>query len=149
MNDARPVLLVEDDADDEALMLRSLRRANVANRIVVARDGAAALEELFGTGACAERGPLEPAVVLLDLKLPKVDGLEVLEAIRAEETTKRLPVVVLTSSDEQSDMLRSYDLDANSYVRKPVEFGRFSEVASQLGLYWLMVNEPPPTSGRK
>lgn len=146
MNKVPPVLLVEDNADDEALMLRSLNKINVANDVVVARDGAEAMDQLFGTGEFADRGPLQPTVVLLDLKLPKVDGLEVLEAIRNDEATRRLPVVVLTSSDEQEDMLRSYDLAANSYVRKPVDFGHFSEVAGQVGIYWLMVNEPPPDS---
>ncbi len=144
MTDIRPVLLVEDSADDEALMLRSMKKVNVANDVIVARDGVEALDQLHGRGEYAERGPLRPAVVLLDLKLPKVDGLEVLQAIRETPSTRRLPVVVLTSSDEQEDMVRSYDLAANSYVRKPIEFGEFTEVAGQLGLYWLMVNRPPP-----
>lgn len=143
----RPVLLVEDNADDETLILRSLKKINIANEIVVVRDGAEAVDQLFGTGPHEARGPLRPSVVLLDLKLPKVDGLEVLEHIRGDARTHALPVVILTSSDEQEDLLRSYDLNVNSYVRKPVDFGRFSEVVSQLGLYWLMVNELPPQSG--
>jgi two-component system, response regulator len=138
------ILLVEDNARDEALTLRALRKSNVAGEVVVARDGAEALDYLFGTGAHAGRAPeVMPQVVLLDLKLPKVDGLQVLQRIRAGERTRRLPVVVFTSSSEE-DMIRSYDLGANSYVRKPVDFEQFSEAARQLGLYWLVLNEAPP-----
>lgn len=142
-----PILLVEDNPDDETLILRTLKQHNVANNVAVARDGAEALDYLFGTGGREAHGPLKPAVVLLDLKLPKIDGLEVLKRVRADERTKRLPVVILTSSDEEQDMIRSYDLGANSYVRKPVEFGAFSEAVIQLGLYWLVLNEPPPDVG--
>ena len=139
-----PILLVEDNPDDELLTRRALKNANVTNEIVVARDGAEALDYIFGTGACAERGPLRPAVVLLDIKLPKVNGLEVLERIRSNERTRLLPVVMLTSSNEERDVIRSYELGVNSYVRKPVEFGAFSEAVIQLGLYWLLLNEPLP-----
>ncbi len=142
-----PILLVEDNPDDELLTLRALKNANVTNEIVVARDGAEALDYIFGTGACAERGPLAPSVVLLDIKVPKLDGLEVLERIRGDERTRLLPVVMLTSSDEERDVVRSYELGVNSYVRKPVEFGELSEAVSRLGLYWLLLNEPPPQSG--
>ncbi len=139
-----PILLVEDNPDDELLTLRALKNANVTNEIAVARDGAEALDYIFGTGACAERGPLTPAIILLDIKLPKLDGLEVLERIRGDERTRLLPVVMLTSSDEERDVVRSYELRVNSYVRKPVEFGAFSEAVKRLGLYWLLLNEPPP-----
>ncbi len=142
-----PILLVEDNPDDELLTIRALKNANVTNEIVVARDGAEALDYIFGTGACAERGPLTPAIILLDIKLPKLDGLEVLERIRGDERTRLLPVVMLTSSDEERDVVRSYELGVNSYVRKPVEFGAFSEAVKRLGLYWLLLNEPPPQSG--
>ena len=140
----RTILIVEDNPDDETLVLRALKNCNVTNEIHVVRDGAEALDWLFRTGAHEGREGGDPAVVLLDLKLPKIDGLEVLKRIREDERTSRLPVVVLTSSDEQEDMIRSYDLGANSYVRKPVEFGAFSEAVSRLGLYWLLLNEPPP-----
>jgi|TARA_Y100000294_G_scaffold131696_1_gene124068 CheY-like chemotaxis protein len=143
----RPILLVEDNPDDEALTMRALKKCNVTNKIIVARDGAEALDRLFGTGEYKDRGAVNPAVVLLDLKLPKIDGLEVLRRVRENEGTKRVPVAVLTSSDEQEDMVRSYDLGANSYVRKPVLFERFSEAVSQLGLYWVLLNEPPPKTG--
>ena len=139
-----PILLVEDNPDDEALILRSLRKSNIANNVTVARDGAEALAYIFGTGAHAESGPFKPVVVLLDIKLPKINGLEVLERIRANERTRQLPVVILTSSDEETDIARSYELGCNSYVRKPVEFGDFSEAIRKLGLYWLVLNEPPP-----
>ena len=138
------ILLVEDNPDDEALILRSLRKSNVANDVTVARDGAEALDYIFGTGARAESGPFKPVVVLLDIKLPKINGLEVLERIRANERTRQLPVAILTSSDEETDIARSYELGCNSYVRKPVEFGDFSEAIRKLGLYWLVLNEPPP-----
>ena len=140
-----PILLVEDNPDDEALILRTFSRSNIANEIIVARDGAEALDQLFGNGATAERGPLKPALVMLDLKLPKVDGLEVLQRIRGEELTHRLPVVILTSSDEQQDLIRSYDLGANSYVRKPVDFSEFANAIVELGLYWIVRNVSAPS----
>ena len=139
------ILLVEDDPDDEALALRALRRNNIKNEVVVVRDGAEALDYLFATGAYASRdGNDLPQVVLLDLKLPKVDGLEVLRRVRADPRTELLPVVVLTSSKEDRDVVESYARGANSYVRKPVEFNEFSEAVRQLGLYWLLLNERPP-----
>ncbi len=141
------ILLVEDQPDDEALTLRALKKNNIQNEVVVARDGAAALEYLFGTGAYAGRDPsILPQVVLLDLKLPKLDGLEVLKRLRADPRTKLLPVVVLTSSKEEQDLIQSYGAGANSYVRKPVDFNQFSEAVRQLGLYWLLLNETPPVS---
>lgn len=139
------ILLVEDNADDEDLTLRALKKHNLANEIDIVRDGAEALEFLFCTGAYSDRNPKHlPAVVLLDLMLPKVSGLDVLKAIRGTKSTAVLPVVVLTSSDEEVDMIRSYELGANSYVRKPVDFAEFSEAVAQLGLYWLLRNRPPP-----
>ncbi len=141
------ILIVEDDPDDETLILRALKKHNIKNDINVARDGAEALDYLFKTGPYADRDGGNPAIVLLDLKLPKIDGLEVLRRIRADEKTKLLPVVILTSSDEQEDMIRGYDLGANSYVRKPVEFEEFSDAVGRLGLYWLLLNEPPPKTG--
>jgi CheY-like chemotaxis protein len=139
------ILLVEDNPDDEALTLRALRKASVGNVVMVVRDGAEALDFLFGAGAHAGRDvSVMPQVVLLDLKLPKIDGLEVLRRIRADARTKMLPVVILTSSDEEQDRLQGYALGANSYVRKPVEFGQFAEAVRQLGLYWLVLNQPPP-----
>ena len=136
------VLLVEDNSDDELLILRSLKTANLENAIVVARDGAEALDYLFATGAYADCAPEQlPVVVLLDLKLPKIDGLEVLRRIRADERTKPLPVIMLTSSDEDKDVIESYQLGANSYVRKPVGFGEFSSVVQKLGLYWRLLNK--------
>jgi len=142
------ILLVEDNPDDEALTLRALKRANVGNDVMVVRDGAEALDFLFGAGAHAGRDTsVMPQVVLLDLKLPKIEGLEVLRRLRADDRTKLLPVVILTSSDEEQDRIRGYALGANSYVRKPVEFGQFAEAVRQLGLYWLVLNQPPP-SGR-
>lgn len=139
------ILLVEDNPDDVELTLRAFERSKIVNRIVVVRDGEEALEYLFATGAYAGRSPdLAPEVVLLDLKLPKVDGLEVLQRMRADVRTRRLPVVVLTSSNEERDRIRSYDFGANSFVRKPVDFAQFIEAAQQLGLYWLMLNVPSP-----
>jgi CheY-like chemotaxis protein len=135
------ILLVEDDPDHEALAIRALRKANVANEIQVARDGAEAIEFLKGLG---DSQPL-PQLVLLDLKLPKVDGLEVLRFIRALDRTSILPVVVLTSSDEERDIVASYRLGVNSYIRKPVNFTDFAEATRQLGLYWLLLNQCPPT----
>jgi two-component system response regulator len=137
------ILLVEDNADDEALTRRALAKNNIQSEVRVARDGAEALEMLFGTGAHAGR-PLAPDVVLLDLKLPKVDGLEVLRRLRADERTRLLPVVILTSSREERDLVSGYGLGANSYIRKPVDFAQFVEAVRQLGVYWLVLNEPPP-----
>ena len=140
------ILLVEDNADDEALTLRALNKSKVANKIVVVRDGAEALDYLFCKGTFADRDPLDlPQVILLDLKLPKVDGLEVLHSIRANSSTRMLPVVILTSSKEEQDMINAYSGGANSYVRKPVDFNQFVDAIGQLGLYWLVLNEAPPT----
>ena len=143
---SKVILLVEDNVDDEVLAVRALKKNNVVNEVVVARDGVEALDYLFGTGAYAGRDlSLQPGVILLDLKLPKLDGLGVLRRLRADERTRRLPVVVLTSSKEQQDLLQSYGLGANSYIRKPVDFNQFTESMRQLGLYWLVLNEPPPS----
>jgi two-component system response regulator len=140
----KTLLLVEDNPDDELLTLRALRRQNLANDIMVVRDGQEALDWMFAEGDFADRDPNElPQVILLDLKLPKVDGLQVLERIRANPVSRNVPVVVLTSSNEEQDLLRSYDLGANSYVRKPVDFEQFLEAARQLGLFWLVLNEVP------
>ena len=145
MENNKVILLVEDNPDDEALTLRALKKNNIKNEVVVARDGAEALEFLFGTGKYAGRNTdVIPQVVLLDLKLPKVEGLEVLRQVRADKRTKLLPVVILTSSNEEQDRIQGYGLGANSYVRKPVDFSQFLEAARQLGLYWLVLNETPP-----
>ena len=142
------ILLVEDNPDDVELTLRSLRKNNILNEVVVAGDGAEALDYLLGTGAHAGRDlSVMPAVILLDLKLPRIDGLEVLQRLRADERTELLPVVILTSSKEEKDMINGYKLGANSYVRKPVDFTQFSEAVRQLGLYWLLLNESPPNKG--
>ena len=142
------ILLVEDNPDDELLTLRALKRSNVLNRIVVARDGVEALDYLFGRGAYASRDiTILPQLILLDLKLPKLDGLEVLQQIRADPRTCLLPVVILTSSDEERDIVASYQLGANSYIRKPVDFGQFTQAVQQLGLYWLVLNQSPPLGG--
>jgi two-component system, response regulator len=139
------ILLVEDNLRDEALTLRALRKNYIANSIVVARDGVEALDYLFGTGAYANRDLSQmPQLILLDLKLPKVDGLGVLQKIRAHEGTRRLPVVIFTSSDEEQDLLDSYNLGANSYIRKPVDFEQFMEASKHLGLYWLVLNQTAP-----
>ncbi len=135
------ILLIEDNPDDEALTRRALQKNNVTNEMVVAHDGQEALDYLFGAGRL-------PQLILLDLKLPKIDGLEVLRRLRAEERTRLLPVVVLTSSNEERDLVTSYSLGANSYVRKPVDFKEFTEAARQLGVYWLLLNEPPPPRTR-
>ena len=141
----KAILLVEDNADDEELTVRALKRNNVTNELVVARDGVEALDYLFGTGKYAGRNTaILPGLVLLDLKLPKIDGLEVLRRIRADERTRRMPVTMLTSSKQEQDVIRSYDLGANSYIRKPVDFNQFSDAVRQLGLYWLMLNEVSP-----
>ena len=139
------IMLVEDNPDDEALTVRALRKNKVVNEIVVARDGVQAVEYLFCEGAHAGRDNKDkPQVVLLDLKLPKLDGLEVLRRLRADPRTKLIPVVILTSSNEEQDRMTGYGLGANSYVRKPVDFDQFVIAATQLGLYWLVLNEPPP-----
>jgi two-component system response regulator len=137
------ILYIEDNPADVELTLVALRRSKLANRIQIARDGAEALDFLFCRGAHAEREFAVPKMVLLDIKLPKVDGLEVLHAIREDERTKMIPVVVLTSSSEQKDMVESYELHVNSYIQKPVEFDQFQDVVRQLGLYWLVVNQTP------
>ncbi len=137
--DEKLVLLVEDNPDDVELTLRAFKKNNISNRIVVVQDGVEALEYLFGVGPDGAPRPL-PELILLDLKLPKVDGLEVLRRIRENPRTALLPVVILTSSNEERDMVQSYSLGANSYVRKPVEFGEFLEASRQLGLYWLVLN---------
>ena len=146
--EARTILLVEDNPSDVALTRRALARRHVANDLIVARDGEEALDYLFATGPHAGRdGRVQPAVILLDLRLPKIDGLTVLERIRADERTRMIPVVVLTTSDEASDLETAYALGGNSYIRKPVDFEQFVEAISHLGLYWLVLNEPPPTKG--
>ena len=143
------ILLVDDSADDEALTLRALKRSNILNDVVVVRDGATALDYLFGRGEYAGRDVADlPSIVLLDLKLPKVDGIEVLRRVRADERTKLLPVVILTSSNEDKDRLDGYLSGAYSFVRKPVEFGAFADAIRQLGLYWLLLNEGPPSVTR-
>jgi two-component system, response regulator len=139
------IMLVEDNPDDEALTVRALKKNKIVNEVVVARDGVEALDYLFGEGIHAGRNTAEvPQVVLLDLKLPKLDGLGVLRRLRADDRTKLLPVVILTSSNEDQDRINGYDLGANSYVRKPVDFDQFVVAAAQLGLYWLVLNESPP-----
>lgn len=149
MNTAdKTILLVEDNPDDEALTLRAFRKSHILNPVVVARDGEEALDYLFGTGAYAGRNPLDlPQVVLLDLKLPRLDGQEVLRRVRADPRTRLLPVVILTTSNEDQDVFASYQLGANGYMRKPVDFDQFVEAARLLGLYWLVLNVPPPPRG--
>ena len=142
---SKSILLVEDNLDDVDLTLHALKKNNIKNEIIVAYDGAEALDYLFGTGKYSGRDlSLMPTIILLDIKLPKVDGLEVLRRIRANELTKFLPVVILTSSKEEQDILKGYSLGVNSYVRKPVDFNQFAEAVSHLGLYWLLLNETPP-----
>lgn len=139
--DRKRILLVEDNRDDETLTLRALDRAKVANEVDVVRDGAEALEYLFDSDRAL------PQVVLLDLKLPKIDGLEVLRRVRSTARTKYVPVVILTSSDEEKDLIEGYRLGANSYVQKPVDFTEFADAVQRLGLYWLLINQPPPKTG--
>lgn len=140
------ILLVEDNPDDETLTLRALNKNKIMNEIIVARDGAEALDYLFGTGAYAGRDTsIQPQLILLDLKLPKIDGLEVLKRLRADPRTALQPVTVLTTSNEERDIVTSYQLGVNSYIRKPVDFDSFIEAVRQLGLYWLVLNTPPPT----
>lgn len=147
MHEPQVILLVEDNADDEALTLRALRKNNIPNKVVVARDGVEAVDYLLGTGPYAGRDPEDlPRIVLLDLKLPKLNGFEVLEKLRADPRTRLLPVIILTSSREQRDIMHGYDLGANSYVRKPVDFEQFVEAIRQLSRYWLVLNENPPRS---
>lgn len=144
MHDNGSILLVEDNKDDEALTLRALQKNRILNKVVVARDGVEALDFLLGTGPHAGRDTTDqPQLVLLDLKLPRVDGLEVLRRMRADERARFVPVVVLTSSGEEEDVLRSYSFGANSYVRKPVDFAQFTEAVKTLGLFWLLLNELP------
>jgi two-component system response regulator len=141
----KTILLVEDNPDDVELTIRSLNRHNVKNDVVVAKDGQQALDYLFGTGEYTGRNLSSmPAVILLDLKLPKIDGLEVLRRLRADERMELVPVVIVTSSKKEQDLVNGYKLRANSYVRKPVDFLQFSEAVRELGLYWLLLNEPPP-----
>jgi DNA-binding response OmpR family regulator len=140
MGEGKLILLVEDDPDHELLTIRALKKSNIANDVRVARDGEEAINMILG-----DEG-LRPQIVLLDLKLPKLDGLEVLRRIRENEATRMLPIVVLTSSDEERDVVRSYKLGVNSYIRKPVNFNDFAEATRQLGLYWLVLNECPPTA---
>jgi len=143
--DDKIILLVEDNPDDEALTLRALKKNNIKNEVVVARDGVEALGYLFATGSHAGRNlSVMPQIVLLDLKLPRVDGFEVLRRLRGDERTKLLPVVILTTSNEEKDRINGYGLGANSFVRKPVEFDGFIEAVRQLGLYWLILNQPAP-----
>ena len=144
MSETKTILLVEDNQQDEMLVLRSLRKANLVNQVDVVRDGQQALDYLFHEGEFAERGgPDLPTVVLLDINLPRVNGLEVLERLRADERTRHLPVVILTSSDEERDLLKSYECGANSFVRKPLDFTEFAESVARLGVYWLAINIPP------
>jgi two-component system response regulator len=142
---SKTILLVEDNPSDVKLTKRALEQNQISNELIVAEDGGEALDYLFATGQYAGREIRDlPAVVLLDLKLPKIDGLEVLQRIRANELTRLMPVVILTLSDQEADMIASYNLGANSYIRKPVDFHRFTEAVRTLGLYWLLLNEPPP-----
>jgi CheY-like chemotaxis protein len=142
------ILLVEDNPDDEALTLRALKRNNIANQVVVARDGAEALDYLFCTGSYAERDPrVKPTFIFLDLKIPKVNGLEVLRRLREDERTKCIPVVALTSSNEEKDIIECYKSHVNSYIRKPVDFVQFVEAVKTVGMYWLVLNQPMPKVG--
>lgn len=147
MADLRPILLVEDNPRDLELTLAALAKCQIANEIVIARDGAEALEFLRRGGIHAERGPGDPAVVLLDLKLPKVDGLEVLEKVKSDPEMRQIPIVMLTSSREERDLVRSYQLGVNAFVVKPVDFREFFEAIQDLGVFWAILNEPPPRTG--
>jgi two-component system response regulator len=148
MDAGKTILLVEDNPDDEALTLRALKKNNILNEVVVARDGVEALDYLFGTGRHSGRDvSVQPPLVLLDLKLPKIDGLEVLKRVRADPRTRLQPVVILTTSKEEVDVIAGYKLGANSYVRKPVDFEQFMAAVRQLGLYWLVLNVAPPPGG--
>lgn len=143
--DSKAILLVEDNQADEDLAILALKKNKFRNDVVVARDGAEALDYLFGTGSYAsQEAPRLPAMILLDLKLPKISGLEVLKRVRSDERTKLVPIVILTSSKEEVDLITGYSLGANSYIRKPVDFKEFNEVIRQMGSYWLSINEPPP-----
>lgn len=144
MTDLKPILLVEDSLDDQLFVKRAIKAKNITNPLVIANDGVEALDLLLGTGAQAAEGPIKPAIVLLDINMPRIDGLDVLKQIRENETTKRLPVVMMTSSDEETDLIRSYDLGVNSYIRKPVNFNAFADAIAQIGLYWLLLNTAPP-----
>lgn len=142
----KSILLVEDNPNDEMLTIRALKKNNILNEVIVVRDGKQALDYLFAEGEHEGRDlENDPEVILLDLKLPKIDGLEVLKRIKSDKRTKLLPVVVLTTSNEDQDLLSSYELGANSYIRKPVDFDQFIKAIGQLGLYWLVLNEPPPS----
>lgn len=144
---SKTILLVEDNPSDVALTKRALEKARIANQLVIAEDGQEALDYLLGTGKYAGRDiSNQPLLTLLDLKLPRISGLDVLRRIRADTSTRRLPIVILTSSSEEQDMAASYDLGINSYIRKPVDFNQFAKVVEQLGMYWLVLNEPPPPS---
>jgi len=140
----KTILLVEDNPDDIALTLRALRKNDLLDRVIVAHDGAEAIGRLLGRGGTVDREGLIPQLVLLDLNLPKIDGLDVLRQLRADPRTHRLPVVILTSSREREDVVRSYELGANSYIRKPVDFTKFVDAIGHVGTYWLAINEPPP-----
>ncbi len=142
----KTILLVEDNPDDVLLTTTALQENNILNKVVVAKDGVEAIEYLFREGQYADRAPGNPQLILLDLKLPKVDGLEVLQRIRAEDATRHIPVVILTTSTEQEDMLRGYDLGSNSFVKKPVDFTEFIDAVRNIGLYWLVLNESVPNS---
>ncbi len=143
--DEKVILLVEDNPDDEALTIRALKKNNIQNKVVIARDGEEALEYIFCQGKYSARNEFEmPQVVLLDLKLPKIDGLEVLQRIRSDNRTKLLPIVILTTSNEEKDIIEGYRLGANSYIRKPVDFAQFAEAVGHIGLYWLVLNQSPP-----
>lgn len=145
METSGTILVVEDEARDEILILRVFKKYNISNNIVVARDGVEALDYLFCTGAFATRNLHDiPELILLDLKLPRIDGLEVLRRVRLDDRIKLVPIVILTSSDEERDRISGYQLGANSYVKKPIEFGEFSEAVRQLGIYWMLLNRPPP-----